>query len=53
MGTEANIKRMNAILDALRPGTSISYIKIKPEPVSPETEERLQKIFGDKLTIED
>ena len=53
VGTEANIKRMNAILDALRPGTGISYIKIKPEPVSPETEERLQKIFGDKLTIED
>ena len=44
---------MNSILSALRPGTTVSYIKVKQEPASPETEAKLRKIFGDKLTVED
>lgn len=53
VGADANIKRMNSILSALRPGTTVSYIKVKQEPASPETEAKLRKIFGDKLTVED
>lgn len=53
VSAETNVRKMEAILENLRPGTKISYIRIKPEPISAENEAKLRELFGNKLTIED
>ena len=53
VSAEVNVRKMEAILETLRPGTKISYIRVKPEPISAENEAKLRAVFGDKLTVED
>jgi len=53
VSAEVNVRKMEAILETLRPGTKISYIRVKPEPISAENEVKLRAVFGDKLTVED
>ena len=53
VSAEANIRKMEAILETIRPGTKVSYIRIRPEPISAENEAKLKELFGDKLTIEE
>jgi len=53
VSAEANVRKMEAILETIRPGTKVSYIRIRPEPISAENEAKLKELFGDKLTIEE
>ena len=47
-----NFNRLQAALEAERPGTRLQLIKTDGAPASKETVEKAKALFGDKLTIE-
>ena len=47
-----NHTKVQGIVAALRPGTTVTFVKAQPRPLPPETEARARELFGDKLTVD-
>ena len=52
MCAPVNHTKIQSIVAALRPGTTVTFVKAQPRPLPPETEARARELFGDKLVIE-
>ena len=51
--TGSHIQKINAMLEKVRPGSTVSIVLAETVPASEETEARLREEFGDRLIIED